>query len=46
MIQSNKLDASIWMDLDDIYSLDDINEAFQAVVDRKHVKMLVKLSDG
>ncbi len=46
MIQSGKLDASIWMDLDDIYALDDINDAFQAVVDRKHVKMLVKLSDG
>jgi threonine dehydrogenase-like Zn-dependent dehydrogenase len=45
-IQDGKLDASLWMDLDDVYSLDDINDAFQAVVDRKHIKMLVKLSDG
>ncbi|HDZ21263.1 hypothetical protein LCGC14_0181790 [marine sediment metagenome] len=45
-MQTGKLDAGIWLDLDTTYPLDEINAAFDAVRNRQCVKALVKLSDG
>ncbi len=45
-MKDGKLDASVWMDLDKVYSLDEINDALAAVADRKAIKVLVKLSDN
>ena len=44
LVQAGKLDATIWLDLDSLFSLDEINAAFDAVRRREFVKALVKLS--
>ena len=46
LVQAGKLDATIWLDLDSLFPLDDINAAFDTVRQRKCVKALVKLSDN
>jgi len=38
-----KLDAGVWLDLDDAYPLAEINRAFDAVRARRHVKALIRL---
>ena len=43
LVQDGKLDASIWIDLDRPFALEDIVDAFQAVRNREVVKALVKL---
>jgi len=45
MMQRGKLDATVWMDLDRAYPLDDINAAFDAVRKRECIKALVQLSE-
>jgi len=42
-VQQGKLDASLWLDLDNPFPLDDINAAFQVLKRRKLVKALIKL---
>jgi Zn-dependent alcohol dehydrogenase len=42
-IGAGKLDASIWLDLDNTYPLERINDAFDVVRDRKMVKALIRL---
>ena len=44
LIDQEKLDATIWLDFDSPFDLDDIADAMQAVQDRKVVKAVVKLS--
>jgi len=44
-MKAGKLDASLFLDLDNPYPLDDINAAFDAVRNRECVKALVKLAD-
>ena len=44
LIEKKKLDATIWIDLESPFDLDDIADAMRAVQDRKVVKALVKLS--
>lgn len=41
--RAGKLDASIWLDLEHPFGLDDISAAIEAVRDRRMVKSLVKL---
>ncbi len=43
LVQAGKLDATIWLDLDNTYALDDINAAFDSVRERKCIKAVVKL---
>jgi len=43
MVQAGQLDASIWLDLDNPYPLDQINEAFEAVRERQLVKALIRI---
>jgi len=46
-VQKGALDASLWLDLAHPFDLDRINDAFDAIRDRKAVKALVRLSsDG
>lgn len=42
-VEQGKLDARIWMDLDNPYPLNRIADAFEAVKNRKAVKSLIKL---
>ncbi|MHC4562732.1 MAG: zinc-dependent alcohol dehydrogenase [Planctomycetota bacterium] len=44
LMRTGKLDASIWIDVDQPFDLDDINAAFDAVRSRQAIKALVKLS--
>lgn len=44
MIASGYLKPDLWLDSDSAYLLDNVNEAFQAVRDRKFIKALLKLS--
>ncbi len=46
LIEGGKLDASLWLDPDNAYNLDDITAAFDAVRRRQHVKALVSLKDS
>jgi threonine dehydrogenase-like Zn-dependent dehydrogenase len=41
---TGRLDPSLWLDLDRIYNLDDINEAIEAVRTRKAIKTLVQIA--
>lgn len=43
-IEAGKLDASVWLALDHVFELTDINAAFDAVKNREMVKALVRLS--
>lgn len=43
-LQAGKLDASVFLDLERPYDLDDIPQAFDAIASRKAIKALVKLS--
>jgi D-arabinose 1-dehydrogenase-like Zn-dependent alcohol dehydrogenase len=43
-IRAGKLNACHWMDLDIVYPLDRITEAYDAVKTRKHIKALVALA--
>ncbi len=43
LMQAGKLDAGIWLDLNNPFPLEDIGEAFEAVWNREMVKALVKL---
>jgi threonine dehydrogenase-like Zn-dependent dehydrogenase len=43
-LQAQKLDASIWLDLEHPFALADINDAFEAVRSRQAIKALVRLS--
>lgn len=45
-IRQGKLDAADWLNLDSPYSLERINDAFDAVRERRAVKALVKLREG
>ncbi len=45
MIREKRLDAGIWLDLNHIYPLDRIQEAFDAVHSRRYIKALIKLSE-
>ena len=42
-VRQGKLDASLWLGLDDPFSLEDIDQAFAAVQQRKFVKALVRI---
>lgn len=42
-MKRGQLDADIWLDFDNIYPLEEINEAFAAVRERKMVKALIEL---
>ncbi|MGC9469365.1 MAG: zinc-binding dehydrogenase [Anaerolineae bacterium] len=42
-IREGRLDASIWLDLDEVYPLDDIHAAFDAVERRRFIKALISL---
>jgi len=44
LMRAGKLDATIWLDLENPFQLDEINAAFDAVRRRDCVKALVKLS--
>ncbi len=44
LVLRGKLDASLWLDLDNPFPLDRINDAFTAIAERKVVKALVQLS--
>jgi len=43
-VQQGKLDASLWLDMQKPFSLEEITEAFAAVEQRKVVKALVRIS--
>jgi threonine dehydrogenase-like Zn-dependent dehydrogenase len=43
-ILDKTLDASTWLDLDNVFKLSEIAQAIEAVRDRRMVKALVKLS--
>ena len=43
-MKEGKLDASIWLDFSNVFTLDQIADALKAVRDRKFVKALVKLT--
>jgi len=45
-MRQGKLDASLWLGLDDIFSLDGISQAFTAVEQRKLVKALVQICEN
>lgn len=45
-VRQGKLDAGIWLNLDSPYALERINDAFDAVRERKVVKALVRLRAG
>ncbi len=42
-MQDGKLDASIWLDIDNVFRLDQVADALKAVRERKYVKALVKV---
>jgi threonine dehydrogenase-like Zn-dependent dehydrogenase len=44
-MREGRLDATIWLDLDDTFPLKDIHRAFDAVQERRYIKALVKLKD-
>ncbi len=44
-VQQGKLDASIWLGLENLFSLEEINQAFAAVEQRQFVKALVRISE-
>jgi len=44
MIESGHLKADLWIDADCTYPLVNVNDAFQAVIDRKCIKALLKLT--
>lgn len=44
MLQDGRLNARLWLDLDNPFSLDDITQAYQAVRERRQIKALVRLS--
>jgi threonine dehydrogenase-like Zn-dependent dehydrogenase len=44
MIRDGRLDAEVWLDLDHIYPLEQIQGAFDAVRERRAIKTLVKLT--
>ena len=44
LVQAKKLDATIWLELDEAYDLTDIHAAFDAIREKRRVKSLVKLS--
>ncbi len=46
MLRDGSLDASLWLDLEHPFSLDDINAAYEAVGNRSQIKALVRLSEG
>jgi hypothetical protein len=43
LIDAGRLDASVWLDLDNPYPLERINDALDAVRDRSVVKALVRI---
>lgn len=43
-VQQGKLNAGLWLDLDNPFPLERINDAFEAVAQRKCVKALVQIS--
>jgi len=43
-VQAGKLDARVYLDVDQPYTLDRIGEAFEAVRERKHIKAVIKLT--
>jgi threonine dehydrogenase-like Zn-dependent dehydrogenase len=43
LIASGRLDASVWLDLENPYPLEEINEAFEALRRREGIKALVKI---
>jgi threonine dehydrogenase-like Zn-dependent dehydrogenase len=43
LLSTGAIDASIWLDLDRPYPLDRINDAFEAIRAKKHVKALIQL---
>ena len=45
LIQQGKLRAELWLDMDRPFTLDRIDRAFEAVLSRRMVKALVRLSD-
>jgi threonine dehydrogenase-like Zn-dependent dehydrogenase len=42
-MRDGRLDANVWLDLDRVFELVDINAAFEAVRNRRFIKALVKL---
>jgi Zn-dependent alcohol dehydrogenase len=45
LLRRGALDAGIWLDLERPFALEDINNALDAVADRRLVKALVRLGD-
>ena len=43
MVQQGKLQAGHWLDLDHVYALDDIHQAFEALRERRMVKAVIRL---
>jgi threonine dehydrogenase-like Zn-dependent dehydrogenase len=46
LMRRGELDARLWLDLQKIYPLDDIADAFTALKERKQIKAVVRLSNG
>lgn len=44
LVEQGRLDAEYFCDLENVYALEDINQAFDAIRSRKAVKAIVKLS--
>jgi D-arabinose 1-dehydrogenase-like Zn-dependent alcohol dehydrogenase len=45
LIHDGKLKAELWLDAPKTYTIDEINEAFQLVAERKAVKAVIKFKD-